>query len=80
MLGTNATSRSTRRIRSERSTENASEAGINAIPMTTKSNTLHGSRKKRIPCAASRSISSTTKIVSAIRSTAWSSPPNCATN
>jgi hypothetical protein len=46
--GTSDTSRSTRRIRKARKTLNAPLAGISAIPTTAKSNTRHGSWKKRL--------------------------------
>ena len=42
MVGTTESNRNTRSMRSARSAANASLAGINAIPTTTKSNTLHG--------------------------------------
>ena len=46
MLGSAETSRSARRMRSARSTENVSVTGTSATATITRSNRFHGSRKK----------------------------------
>ena len=68
MLGTTEMRRSTRSTRSARSTASGPVAGMSAMPTTTKSNTLHGSRKKLPRQTASRSPISTTNTASI----AWS--------
>jgi len=66
--GSAVTRRSTRKMRSARSTEKDPVAGTRAIPTTSRSNRLHGSRKKARPNTNMRAASSTAKIAS----TAWS--------
>ena len=59
-VGTPVIRRSTRKTRSERSTLKVSVAGTSAIPMTTKSNTLQGSRKNARRWTITRAAISTT--------------------
>lgn len=78
MLGTIETNRSTRRMRSARSTEKAVDAGNSEMATITKSKTFHGSRQYRQPSAASRSAISTTNSATASRSRTNSGTPTSA--
>ena len=65
MRGIADTSRRARSTRSARRTENESFDGASVMATMTKSNTLHGSRKNRKPCANRRSAISTQKTATA---------------
>ena len=60
ICGTTETSRSTRRMRSARSTERLPVAGMSVTAMTAKSNRFQPRLKKAGPSAASRAASSRT--------------------
>src|SRR4051812_11022757 len=74
-VGTPVIRRSTRRTRSERSTLKVSVAGTSAIPMTMKSNTLQGSRKKATRWTMTRAAISTTNTARMMWSRISSSHP-----
>lgn len=73
--GTTVIMRSRRNTRSARSTENAVVAGATATPTTVISKTFQPSRKKALPCTASRARISTTKMAMISRSIAISTGP-----
>ena len=77
-VGIAVISRSTRRMRSARNTVKFSVAGTSAMPITRKSNTLQGSRKKSRRCTMMRAANSATKIVSSTWSMTSSSGPEVA--
>ena len=77
-VGTAVMSRSTRKTRSARSTENVSVAGTSAMPTTTRSNTLHGSRKNATLWTVMRAVSSITNTARMMRSTSSSAGPAAA--